>query len=70
MINFDDDFKVCISSLHVNNKQIFVGKDNNLSNFSFDNDGLVCQSDEMKTPLLTIQDGKVISSICKGLLIN
>ena len=69
MTNVDDDFKVCILGLHVNKRQIFVGKDNNLSNFSFDNDGLVCRSDKMITPLLTIQDGKVISSICKGLII-
>ena len=54
----------------MNNRQIFVGKDDNLANFAFDNDGLVCRSDKMKTPLLTIQDGKVVSSICKGFMIN
>ena len=61
-------FKVCISSLRLNNEQIFVGKNDDLSHFAFDNDGLACKADRMTTPLLTIQNGTVVSSRCKGLL--
>ena len=58
--------KVCISSLRLNNEQVFVGKNDDLSHFSFDNDGLTCEADKMTTPLLTIQNGTAVSSICKG----
>jgi len=57
---------VCISSLRLNNKQILVGKNDDLSHFSFDNDGITCKANQMVTPLLTIKNGTVVSSICKG----
>ena len=52
----------------MNNKQILVGENDDLSHFSFDNDRLACGPDKMTTPLLTIQNGTVVSSICKGFL--
>ena len=63
-------FKVCISSLWVNNKQIFVGENGDLPYFLFDNDALACGPDKMTTPLLTIQNETVVASRCKGLFSN
>ena len=61
---------VCINSLHVNNEQILVGKNNDLSNFEFDqeswDDPQVCRDDIMRTSYLTIQNGQVIGSVCEG----
>ena len=61
---------VCINSLHVNNEQILVGKNNDLSNFEFDQVGHyekpVCLENLMRTSSLTIQNGKVVESECKG----
>ena len=58
---------VCINSLHVNNEQILVGKNNDLSNFVFDQDNQnVCLENLMRTSSLTIQNGQVVESICKG----
>jgi len=61
---------VCINSLHVNNEKILAGKNNDLSNFEFNQ---VYQHEEsvglenlMKTSSLTIQNGQVVESICKG----
>ena len=61
---------VCINSLHVNNEKILVGKNNDLSNFEFDQVGHyekpVCLENLMRTSSLTIQNGQVVESICKG----
>ena len=74
----NDDFKffasgsdgVCITSLHVDGKQLFVGKNDDLTSFVFarpnQGESFVCLSDKMKTPSLTIKNGKVIQSQCKG----
>ena len=60
--------KVCISSLYFNNKQVFVGPNDDLENFSMDQDGLMCNAEKMKTSSISIQNGLVIHSECKGLL--
>ena len=61
---------VCINSLHVNNKQILVGKNNDLSNFEFDqpsdDEKPICLYNKMRTSSLTIQNGQVVKSKCKG----
>ena len=66
--------RVCITSLHVeyikdnivNSKQILVGKNNDLTSFEFDTPG-VCLDNKLRTASLTIQDGVVIESECKGM---
>ena len=64
---------VCINSLHVNNEQILVGKNNDLTRFEFDQpdqwEGLACLDNEMRTSSLTIQNGQVVESECKGKII-
>ena len=61
---------VCINSLHVNNEKILVGKNNDLSNFELDqvnqHEEPVCLDNLMRTSSLTIQNGQVVESICKG----
>ena len=58
---------MCISSLHVNNQQIFVGRNDDIAKFAIDGDRSVCLANQMSTPLLTIQNGEVVTSACKGL---
>ena len=45
-------------------------KNNDMENFEFDKpdqwEGLVCGNDIMRTSSLTIQNGKIIESECKG----
>ena len=61
---------VCINSLYVNNKQILVGKSNDLTSFEFDrpdsHEKPVCLDNQLKTSSLTIKNGQVIESECKG----
>ena len=61
---------VCINSLHVNNEKILVGKNNDLSNFEFNqvnqHEEPVCLENLMRTSSLTIQNGQVVESICNG----
>ena len=61
---------VCINSLYVNNEKILVGKNNDLSNFEFDQvnqyEEPVCLENLMRTSSLTIQNGQAVESICKG----
>ena len=58
---------VCITSLTVNENQIFVGKFNNLSYFWIDDNHNECIDENMSTPYLTIKNGEITSSFCKGL---
>ena len=58
--------KVCISSLYVNGKQVFVGENDDLSEFLLGNDELVCNEKKVTTPLITIQNEKVVASQCKS----
>ena len=60
---------VCIRSLFVGNKQIFVGKHDNLAGFLFNQRNNVCREDKMETSSLTVKNGTVIKSECKGLLV-
>ena len=53
--------------MFVNNQQIFFGPNNDIPNFSLDQDGLVCNNDYVKSSWVTIKNGEVISSECKGL---
>ena len=72
----NDEFKmlasgsdgVCIDSLHINNNQILVGKNNDLAFFEFVSDDEHCSNDYMSSSQITIQNGQVISSTCKGQL--
>ena len=59
---------MCISSLHVNNQQIFVGRNADIGMFVLDGDRSICSADQMSTPLLTIQNGEVVTSACKGMM--
>ena len=61
---------VCINSLYVKNEKVLVGKNNDLSNFQFDqvdqHEAPVCLENQMRTSSLTIQNGRIVESICKG----
>ena len=61
---------VCINSLHVNNEQILVGKNNDLTKFEIDQpdqfEKPACLDNEMRTSSLTIQNGQVVESEYKG----
>ena len=56
---------VCITSLSIENNQLFVGKNNNLTSFWIDGNDQYCLDDFMSTSQITIQNEQVISSICK-----
>ena len=56
---------VCITSLSINNNQLFVGKNNNLSSFWIDENDQYCLDDFMSTSQITIKNERVISSFCK-----
>ena len=62
---------VCITSLHVDNRQIYVGKNDNLTSFEFarpnQGESFACHEDKLITSLLTINNGEVIQSQCKGI---
>ena len=64
----EHDIKVCISSIFLNDKQVFFGPNSDLQNFVFDQEkDSFCANDKMKTPWISIQNGIVSSSFCKGL---
>ena len=58
---------VCILSLFVNEIQILVGPGNNQTMFWMDRNELECGSRKIATSEITIRNGQVITSICKGL---
>jgi hypothetical protein len=59
------DDGVCFASLRVNNVDITGhGSNQNLDHFWFDTDPTECTEDRMITPQVTIQNARVISSIC------
>ena len=64
------DNAVCITSLHVDGKQIFVGKNDDLGSFKLTVPSnrwpSICSEDNMSTSSLTIKNGEVIQSQCKG----
>ena len=51
----------------MNNQQIFVGRNDDIAKFAIDGDRSVCLANQMSTPLLTIQNGEVVTSACKGM---
>ena len=57
---------VCITSLFINGKLLLVGENNNSQNFWIDGDQNYCPGDFMITSQITIQNGQVVESVCKG----
>ena len=57
---------VCISGLQVNGQQLMVGRQNDKSEFWIDGDTNVCNDNNMSTPQISIKNGTVYSSACKG----
>ena len=56
----------CITSLHLNDTQIFVGRTNNLASFWIDGDDNLCMENLMSTSRMFIRNGKIIFSECKS----
>ena len=63
---------VCINSLHIDNKQIFFGKKDNLTSFILQQETAnyksLCSEIKLRTPSLTIQNEEEIQSQCKGII--
>ena len=59
-------FQVCIGSLFVDDKQIFVGISNDSANFVIDGNQHTCSYVQMVTPWLEIQNGQVTDSQCRN----
>ena len=60
---------VCISNFQVNGTQIFVGPENNQTSFWIDQNDLSCDNQKIGTRALTVQNGQVIFSECRGNLL-
>ena len=60
------DNGVCITSLSINGNQLRVGLSNNLQSFWIDSDEAFCLDNFMGSSQITIRNGQVISSTCKG----
>ena len=60
------DDAVCITSLSINRNPLLVGKSNNLQNFWIDSNEPYCSDHFMSSSQITIRNGQVISSTCKG----
>ena len=56
---------VCITSLYLNHKKIFVGKNNDLSSFWIDKNDKYCSNSSFSTSEITIQNERIVSSSCK-----
>ena len=57
---------VCISSFHVNGTQILVGPKNNQTSFWIDQNQSRCDNQKVATKEITVRNGQVIFSECKG----
>ena len=57
---------MCISDLYINDEQIIVGKNNDLPNFIMSSEQNICTAEQVRTSLITVKNGKVISSSCHG----
>ena len=57
---------VCITSLSINRNPLLVGGSNNLQNFWIDSNEPFCLDHFMSSSQITIQNGHVVSSTCKG----
>ena len=57
---------VCITGLSINGNQLRVGLSNNLQSFWIDSDQAHCLDNSMGSSQITIRNGQVISSTCKG----
>ena len=53
---------VCITGLYLNDKQLLVGKDNDLEGFWLDQDQPFCKDGYMSTSHIIIQNGQVVLS--------
>ena len=60
------DNGVCITSLLINGNPLLVGGSNNLQNFWIDSDEPYCLDNFMSSSQITIRNGQVTSSTCKG----
>ena len=58
---------VCISSFQVNGTQIFVGPENNQTSFWIAQNQPSCDKQKVATNEITVQNGQVVSSECKGM---
>ena len=58
---------VCITGLTVNGKEMLFGKLNDQPIFWMDITQNLCRDGYMVTPQITIKNGKVLSSSCKGI---
>ena len=80
---FSDDFSVendqiqlqstgikgaCVKSLKINENQILVGKNKDMSVFLMDENNNQCSENIMSTSQIIIQNEEVISSECEGIL--
>ena len=57
---------VCISSFQVNGTQILVGPENNQTSFWIDQNKPNCDNQKVVTKEITVRNGQVIFSECKG----
>ena len=57
---------VCITSLFINRNPMLVGRHNNLPNFWIDGNEPYCLDHFMGSSQITIRNGQVISSTCRG----
>ena len=57
----------CITSLKINENQILVGKNKDMSVFWIDGNNNQCTENIMSTSQIIIQNGDIISSECKGI---
>ena len=60
------DNGVCITSLSINGNPLLVGRSNNLQNFWIDSNEQDCLDNFISSSQITIQNGQVIYSTCKG----
>ena len=60
------DDAVCITSLSINRNPLLVGKSNNLQSFWIDSNEPYCLDHFMSSSQITIRNGQVTSSTCKG----
>ena len=57
---------VCITSISVNDVKVLVGKNNDKSIFWIDGNQNECNEEFMSSQQITIKNGEIISSRCKG----
>ena len=61
------DNSACITSFQLNGTQIFLGPEDNQTLFWIDENQSRCDKQQVVTKEITVQNGQVISSECKGI---